>query len=442
MIVKSGGGDVELKSSGFDWPYPFSPDFAYSGSVIAGSGGSPFWPFLTLDQAMGLPALLGILLRLGTATGMLPQKVYEGADQLNRTLALDSWQYELLHERPGSEHTPFTLKADIAISLAAAGYCPIRKYTARARVAELLPLDPRLVIPRRMNGRIVFEDSTEGQVVTRDSTEILYVRAPASSGGVRGLAPITLARMGISTGLKRQVFEGSYYDKSAEPRVVLSFPDSMPKEEAAEWRELWDDEHQGLDNAHGTSVIGGGAKLETIPVSLADAQFVEANRWTADQLGFIYGYPKSFLNTVDRPTITDDDWRYFTTFGLGWITTAIDQAFTADRTLFPFGSKMRVETVTDALLKPDIQKRYEAYKAARQAGWLTANEVRALENYPPKDGGDVLQVTPVGGAVDNTGTAAAAAAAKAVELLAAEFKDAGEAEREIIARMLERARSA
>jgi hypothetical protein len=42
--------------------------------------------------------------------------------------------------------------------------------------------------------------------------------------------------------------------------------------------------------------------------------------------------PKAFLNTAERQTITDNDWRYFVTFGLSWITTAIDQAFTADPT--------------------------------------------------------------------------------------------------------------
>jgi phage portal protein BeeE len=122
---------------------------------------------MSMEQAMGLPALLGILQRISSAIGMLPTKVYEGLDQLDRQVAVDSWQYQLLHERPtvSGEHTPFTLKADIALSLAGAGYCPIRKYKARGRVVELIPQDPKLVVPRRINGRLVFEDSTGGQAV-------------------------------------------------------------------------------------------------------------------------------------------------------------------------------------------------------------------------------------------------------------------------------------
>jgi HK97 family phage prohead protease len=265
------------------------------------------------------------------------------------------------------------------------------------------------------------------------------VRSPATNGGVQGLAPITLMRMGISTGLKRQAFEGLYYDRNAEPRVVLSFPEKVTPDEAEDWRELWNDTHQGLPGAHGTAVTGLGATVKTIPVSLADAQFVEAIRATADQLGFVYGMPKVFMNTVDRPTMTDNDWRYFITFGLSWIAVAIDQAFSADIHIFPTGSNLRAETITDALIKPDILTRYQAYVAARQAGWLTANEIRALENYPPVTGGDVLQVTPVGGAVDNTGHQGQQTPEKALELLIAEFKDAGADERHIIERMIERA---
>lgn len=442
MIIRSAGVDVQVKSSLIDeiWPYGAPPAEVIGGLQL--NGGNPAYPFASLDQAMGLPALFGVLMRLSTAVGMLPQKVYEGNDQLDRKVALDSWQYELLHDRPtiSGEHTPFTLKADIAMALAGYGYSPVRMYSARGKVVELLPQDPRRVIPRRINGRLVFEDSTEGQTITRDSSEIIYIRAPATNGGVQGIAPVTLLRMGISTGLKRQVFEGGYYDRNAEARVVLSFPEDVSRDEAHEWRDFWDDDHKGLANMHGTGVIGGGAKVDTIPISLVDAQFAEMSRATTDMFGFVYGMPKAFLNTAERQTMTDADWRYFATFGLSWITTAIDQAFTASPILFPAGERKRVETLTDALLKPDILTRYQAYVAARQAGWLTSNEVRALENYAPIDGGDVLQVTPVGGAIDNTGPTAAEAA-KFLQLLASEYKTVGEPERQLIERIFTRARA-
>jgi hypothetical protein len=60
---------------------------------------------------------------------------------------------------------------------------------------------------------------------------------------------------------RTKVFEGAYYDKSAEPRVVLAFPKEVTADQANEYREMWNDQHQGLKAAHGTSVTGGGATV-------------------------------------------------------------------------------------------------------------------------------------------------------------------------------------
>jgi hypothetical protein len=42
----------------------------------------------------------------------------------------------------------------------------------------------------------------------------------------------------------------------------------------------------------------------------------------------------------------------------------------------------------DALLRPDTKSRYEAHKIALDAGFLTLDEVRELENREPLAGGE------------------------------------------------------
>lgn len=404
-----------------DWPWSSPPPESW----LLGGGS------LNLERAVGLPALLAVLKRIAEGVGMMPQLVYEG-EAPSRRRAVDTWQWDLLHRRPSSEATPFPFRADVALSVAGHGYACVRKFKVRGRVGELIPLDATKVKPRRVGGRLVFEDSTDGQTVTRDQSEIIYVRGMAMNGSVAGVAPITAARTHFATGLKRQSFEGTYYDKSAEPRIVLSFPEQTTKDKALEWKQAWDVAHGGPENWHSTSVIGGGAEVKPIPVSLEDAQFVESHRLTVEQTGAIYGVPKAILNVGDNSP-TDADRMHFVTFGLGWILVAIDQAFSADPDLFPPGSGLMCEHLADALLRPDTRTRYEAYKAARQAGWLTANEIRALENYPPLPGGDELQATPVGGAPNKDALDAA------LILLSGMTVAAVPEQRQIIAKVLERA---
>lgn len=380
---------------GGEWPLIGAPP--PSGWSVYGGGS------ITIDRALGLPAFLAVLLRIGHGAGLIPQKVYEAGKP--RAEARDTWQWELVHDDPtGGETTPSAFRADIALSLAGAGYACIRKYKSGGQVRALTVLDATKIKPVRRSGQIVFEDGTETIPVTRTTSDILYVRGPATGGGVAGLSPMSMARLAIQSGLKRQQFEARHYDQGIKPGIVVKFPATVTPEQAEEWREIFQATHAGPENAGKAIVVGLGADVKDLPVSLADAQYVESNQMTAEEIGAIYGVPRSFLNLSGGGTggAADSDYRFFATFGLGWILTALDQALSLDPDIVPRAASGRreifIESVTDALLRGDTPSRYDAYVKARQGGWISLNEIREMENYPPVEGGDVVQITPVGGA--------------------------------------------
>lgn len=400
LARKSVAGGLNLVNPG-DVPWSLLP-----ASWLDGGSGP-------LERAVGMPALLGVLLRVGQGCGMMPRKVYEFDAQQGRRPAVGEHVYEILHDRPSFEATPASFNADIGVSMAASAKSIIRKVKSfdGRRVLELIVEDALAWKPRRLNGRIVFDRVADGgQSTPKTTDDLIYVRGMSLRGQLEPLSPIAAHRMGISVALQRQRFEASHYANGAQPGTLLVGPAEMDQQEAEAWIDMFDSRHQGVDQAFRTSAIGGGFTVTTLPVSLVDAQFVESTRMSAEQIGAIYAMPKAFLNVGDLAP-TDADWRFWVTFGLGWITNAVDQALNADRDLFPPGSGMFAETVTDALLKPDIRTRYEAYKAARQAGWMTSNEIRQLENLPPHDDGDILQVIPVGGGAPTAGSSGGPATA-------------------------------
>lgn len=376
---------VEAKADAMDWPWTGSPPRSWMQ-----------YGWMPVDRAVGVPALLGVILRVGQGVGMVPQLVYRDTERRER--AYGTWQWDLLHRRPSSEHTPFTFRADLATAVAASGYGCVRKFKVPGRVAELMVLDSDKVTPRRVRGRLVFEDRSAGQTVTRTQDEIIYVRGQALHGDVAGLSPIAAARVLVSSGLARLTFQNQHLVSGGRPDVVLKFPEKLTSQQAKEYGEDFVAKFGGPDNAGKAYPLGGGADLVPVPVSMADAQFVEAAEMTSQEIAGIYGVPKSFLGLGDQPP-SELEWRFFVTFALGWIMTAIDQAFSADRDLFPEGD-MFCESLADALLRQDAKTRYDAYRLARQGGWISANEIRARENLPPVDGGDEVQQTPVGGAVN------------------------------------------
>lgn len=358
-----------------------------------------------VEEAAGLPAWLSVVNRLAGGYSMCPLIVYEGAREA-RSRATGSWQWELLHDRPGDGRTPAMLQADIAASLAAAGNAYLLKVKVRGRVRELVPLDPRDVTPEREAGRVVFRyrpGGAAGRVYT--TSDVIPVRGAALPGCLAGAAPLQALRQSMRTGLRRQRWEASYFKNDARPGVVLKFPERLGVAQATQWREAWNAQHQGSHNAGKAAALGGGADIVTIPpISLADAQFVEAERLTVTTLAGLYGVPLSLLGLEQSANPEADSVR-FVTWGLGPMATAVEQALRMDEDLFPRGSGLTVETLFDGLLRTTTKDRYDAYRLARQGGWMAVNEARVRENLPAVDGGDTVQLTPVGGAVDRTAPA-------------------------------------
>ena len=67
------------------------------------------------------------------------------------------------------------------------------------------------------------------------------------------------------------------------------------------------------------------------------------------------------------------------------------------RALIPQDDKSRyfIKFNVDGLLRGDYQSRMQGYATARQNGWMSANDIRELENLdriPVEDGGDLYLI--------------------------------------------------
>jgi phage portal protein BeeE len=135
---------------------------------------------------------------------------------------------------------------------------------------------------------------------------------------------------------------------------------------------------------------------------MRDAQYIETQRFSAEEVCRICRVTPGMLGIVPagsgRSATANDDFDRFLQADIGPRIRRIEMALMRDADVFPSGGNLFPEFLTAAVLKPSMTTRFAAHKDALQGGWETANEVRALENLPPKDGGDELQQTPVGGA--------------------------------------------
>lgn len=400
MLIRTIHGDHDLK---LDLPRPRAMAFEQSSWVLPWNeyAGLDSWSGAIVNRttAGGLPAVGAALRLIGETIGMVPLIIYQG-DSVERTRARDTWQWELFHDEPSPEHSSFDFCQDIAISIEADGNAFVWKVKSNVRVEQLLVIDPAIVQVRRNGaGAKVFDIWQDGQKRTYGTDLIHHIRGfTLFPGADRGVSTISLYRHALGSALGLAEYEARFFRNDATPGGAIEVPGRLSDDGLKRLREWWDDQHSGLENAHKPGIFQDGATWKTIGISLEDAQFIESRDFSVAEVArmFRISSPSMLGSVIKGEAKTAEDFERFLKVDLAPRLRRIESSLRRDPDLF--GSDLFPEFLADAVLRPDAKTRYEAYRLARQGGWLTPNEIRERENLPPADGGDDIQMTPVGGA--------------------------------------------
>lgn len=393
MILRTRYGGVrELRAAEFGNSLP--PPRTLSGLTWTGKA-------MDVEGAHGVDAFYSGVRLIAETIALMPMAVYRRDAGGIAEKARNAWQYALVHDSPNEHTTAFNFFEDVFSQLEGCGNSFALKMRQAGRVSELYLLDPDAVKVEREKGVVRYRVRLPGESydVVLAASEVLHFRGPTLKGGFCGVGVVTLHRhtLGIASALDE--FQGRFFENDARPGVVLKFPEKVTPKQAAEWAEQWDEAHRGVGKAHRTGVMGAGGDVVTIPISLSDAQFIEAQNQSVEKVGRILRLPRSFMNldTGTSQATPAQDFERLLKVALLPRMRRVEQAFAKDPDLFGTPD-LFPEFIPDALLRADAATRYAGYKNARQGGWVTANQIRAWENMPPHENGDVLLETPVGGA--------------------------------------------
>lgn len=391
MIVRSHGANVALRSLDVDtnasWVIP-APGTAGSTST----GLAPSW-----QDAYGLPAFLFCLLLACRAGSQLPCEVYKPAGTGSEK-AYDAPQRELLHTNPQGSKTPRALWYVVINGMLGHGNSIVQKLTvpdgrlAPRRVVGLQATQPSHTRIVRRNGIVrYYLGRTE-----LDPRDVIHIAGDLLDDPEIGVSPIAVARETVAAGRAAQIFEGRWYKTDGTPSGVVVWPagQNPNKEQRDQFMERWEGRHK--PGSRRTGLLWGGATYQPVSVSLKDAEWAASAQISTTRAAQILGMPAAFVDPENDTDPAETNTRFRELF-LQPLLTTIDQALYADDELFPDKTYFP-RFITNALLRPSLKDRAEAYRLLRQGGIAVANELRALEDWPERKDGDELQATPVGGA--------------------------------------------
>ena len=259
-------------------------------------------------------------------------------------------------------------------------------------------LNPDAVKPEmdKETGRICYFVTVDGQRERHERWpmgDIWHVPGLLLPGSWVGLSPIEYARQTIGQGLAAEKFGAQWFGEGGVPAAILSTDQSVTEEQASTIKARFLSAVRGRREP---AILGAGLKYSAIQVAPEESQFIEAQSWSAAQIARVFGLSPSLLEvstgSSNALTYQNRESRVsdFLAFGLGPWINRLEEAMSS---LLPKPQVARFKT--GAILRADVQTRYQTYAVAAQVEaatgrpLLTADEMRSLENLPPLTGDEL-----------------------------------------------------
>lgn len=343
-------------------------------------------------NALGLSATYACVNLLAGTIASLPLMVYR-TNKGVRTVAYDHPLYYVLHDSPNYDQTAVDFWEFVCAGLELHGnaYAEIEK-RANGSVYSLTPIRPDIVNVARKNGRLVYSWTEDGKAIKRDQEQILHIRGFGGSP-TGGASTLTACRQTFSGALAAERAASKTFENGVHTTGVLSSERDLTPDQMKTAADVIEEKYAGAINAGRPLVLNGGMKWQQISITPEDAQMLETRRFGVEEICRVFGVPPHMIghteNSTSWGTGLEQQTLGFQKFTLRRRLKRIEQALQkqlmtpADR-----AQGITIEFNLEGLLRGDSAARSSFYQSGLTNGWMTINEVRALENMPPVDGGD------------------------------------------------------
>lgn len=300
----------------------------------------------------------------------------------------------LIKRRPNRWQTPSEWKSFMMGNLLLRGDGYSLKVFSRGRVIELLPLMASRMQPVQKSDLSIEYNYTklDGSVTKFTQDEIFHLRGP-SENGFSGMSVISYAvhSIGLSEAIKKQ--SSSTFKNGNTAKGLFRHPKTMGEAALKRFKESLEQFRTGGQNSGGDMIIEEDMKYDRISMSLADSQALGLAEFSAIDICMFFGIPPHMIGLTTKQTSWGSGLEQmsqgFVAYTLNDYMTLFQQ--TIDRDLLDDEGDYYARFNPASLVKGDLKTRYESYAKGRQWGWLSANDIRQMEDMNPiPDGDDYL----------------------------------------------------
>ena len=341
------------------------------------------------DTAFTVSAFFGAVSLTSDTVSTLPVDAYIRVDGERRPFRRNGGKPSWI-DQPDVDTTKQAHYGALITSLLVYGNSYTRVYRDRSgEVVNLVVLDPNTVEVKRSSlGRKVFH--VQGEKKPLNSEEIIHIIDLAVPGSLIGLSRVAKLKDALGIGIALQDFAARYFAQGLSADVILLAPTATP-EQAKNLVDGFNNRHSGLKKSHKAGILtGAGVDVKQLTNDPEKSQVLESRRFVVEEIARAFNIPPHLLGIPGSNTYASVEQNnlQWISHGLRPITEKIEWAYSrlisTEQAFIKFNM--------NALLRGDLQSRATSYSIMTQAGIMSVNDVRTLEDMSAVEGGDQHRV--------------------------------------------------
>lgn len=328
--------------------------------------------YVDQDTALGVPAIWRGITLISDAIGAMPLHAYRGEKLVKPTPNI------LLRPEPPQTRMQ-TISAMAAALLIHGNYIAVLGEPGANGLPEsFYCVDPARVQVARENGRIVYSIDDKKY----DQSEILHIKNFTMPGSLIGVGILGAQKQAVGKSIAINEYAARYFDGGVSPSAILkSANPDLTQEEADALKAAWMSMYSSRNRA--PAVLNNTTDFEVLSDNAQESQLIEAQQQALVEASNILGLPAYYLgapNSSRTYSNVEQENLQLVRWSIQPIAQRIEEALSD---LLVRGQVARFNY--DSLLRTDTLTRYQAHQIALTNGFLSVDEVRAMEKREPME---------------------------------------------------------
>ena len=245
------------------------------------------------------------------------------------------------------------------------------------QIVQMDVLNPQRTTVQIVNGVKVYRVN---ETMTVQQENMLHIAELLLPGAVRGVSRIEKAKDALGLGLALEEYASRFFGNGAYAGGVIEWPGDITKDQAKTLVDSWEGNHKGLNRSHRPAVLYGGAKFTPTTVDPSQSQLLEERRFAIEEVARLFRVPPFMLGVTTAGAVSynsvEQQMLFFMQHTIQPMVQKLEIAFS--RLLANEQSFLKFNL--NSMVRADLQTRTESYSKALLAGYMSVNDVRALED--------------------------------------------------------------